>query len=141
MKNWMLILIVCTITAIAAIAAETTTRPESSSVAPVSPVSRSSGRQFRNGRNRSNSRRQVSTASTSLPTMYEDVGSRNIFVRGNQHPPRSDANSQSSGGSYNPVPTPTQLILTGISLTNNGKVAFLEDQNANQVTLVRIGDK
>jgi hypothetical protein len=140
MKTWILILIACTVTTIAAIAAETTTRPEIS-ITVASPTSRPSAQSFRNGRNRSSSRQLVSTASSSLPAIFEEVASRNIFVRGNQHPPRPDANSQSLGGSYNSVPTPNQLLLTGISLTNNGKVAFLEDQDANQVTLVRIGDK
>jgi hypothetical protein len=140
MKIWLLILMVCAITAFAAIAAETTTRPEIS-ITTASPASRPSARQFRNGRNRSSSRRQVSTASTSLPTIFEEVASRNIFVRGNQLQSQPDANAQNSGSFYNSVPTPNQLLLTGISLTDNGKVAFLEDQDANQVTLVRIGDK
>jgi hypothetical protein len=136
MKKWFLILFVCAITAIAAIAAETTTRPE---VTRIAPTSRPSGRTFRNGRNRSSARRNVAPA-TDLPAIYEEVASRNIFVRGNQRPPQVDANSQ-GGSSYSNVPTPSQLILTGISLTNSGKIAFLEDQDANQVTLVKIGDK
>jgi len=135
MKKWFLILFVCAITAIAAIAAETTTRPEA---ARVVPTSRPSGRSFRNGRNRSLARRPVAPA-TDLPAIYEEVASRNIFVRGNQRPPRTDAGSEAA--SYNNVPTPNQLLLTGISLTNSGKVAFLENQDANQVTLVKIGDK
>jgi hypothetical protein len=139
MKTWLLILMVCAITAFAAIAAETTTRPEIS-ITAASPTSRPSARQVRGRRTRSSLQRPISTASTSLPTIFEEVASRNIFVRGNQHPPRPDANSLNSGN-YNAVPTPTQLILTGVSLTNNGKVAFLEDQNANQVTVIKIGDK
>ncbi len=136
-KMWIITLSVCTITAIAAIAAETTTRPE---VTPAMPASRPSMRSFRSGRPRSFASRSVAAA-TNLPSIYEEVASRNIFVRGNQRPPQADANSENAGGSYNNVPTPNQLLLTGISLTNNGKVAFLEDQDANQVTLVKIGDK
>ncbi|MGD0464137.1 MAG: hypothetical protein ABSB74_16770 [Tepidisphaeraceae bacterium] len=134
MKRWLLILAVCAGAAIAAIAAETTTRPE---VSPSAPASRPSERPLRAARSRSFAQRSVS-ASPNLPTIYEEVASRNIFVRGNQRPGRPDSEGN---GSFNNVPTPNQLLLTGVSLTNNGKVAFLENQDANQVTLVRIGDK
>jgi hypothetical protein len=136
MKMWILIFALCTGAAIAAIAADTTTRPE---ITPAAPTSRPSFRSFRSGRARSYAPRSASS-SANLPAIFEEVASRNIFIRGNQHPPRPDANAESAG-SYNAVPTPNQLLLTGISLTNNGKVAFLEDQDANQVTIVKIGDK
>ncbi len=134
MKKWLLILVVCAGAAIAAIAAETATRPE---VSPAAPASRPSALPLRAARARSYARRSAA-ASGNLPAIYEEVAIRNIFVRGNQRPPRTDSDA---GGAYNRVPLPNQLLLTGISLTNNGKVAFLEDQDANQVTLVRIGDK
>ncbi len=86
MKNWLLILIVSTITAIAAIAAETTTRPEISLPRRVSRVPSIRARIPRPP-HASSSRRPISTASTSLPTIFEEVAGRNIFVRGNQHPP------------------------------------------------------
>jgi hypothetical protein len=136
MKTRFFILVVCLCAAVAAIAAETTTRPE---VSAATPTSRPAARRLRTGRTRSYVRRSAS-ASTNLPTIYEEVASRNIFVRGNQRTARNDSGSEAPG-SYGGVPLPNQLLLTGISLTNNGKVAFLEDQEANQVTLVRIGDK
>jgi hypothetical protein len=146
MKTWLLILIVCAGAAIAAIAAETTTRPEAprsdasrSEISRAAPSSRPSNRSGRSRRTRSYAERQVSPT-VNFPTIYEEVASRNIFVRGNQRPPRADAAAEGAG-SFSNVPTPSQLLLTGISLTDNGKIAFLENQDANQVTLVKIGDK
>jgi hypothetical protein len=76
-----------------------------------------------------------------MPTIYEEVATRNIFVKGNQRPAPQAIPENTGPGSYNYVPTPTDLVLTGVSLTDRGKVAFLEDQQANQVTIVKIGDK
>ena len=39
------------------------------------------------------------------------------------------------------TPTASQLVLTGVSLEDKAKVAFLEDQQAYTVTRVKIGDQ
>jgi len=64
------------------------------------------------------------------------VGARNIFVKGNQRPPR-----QENSGPIGPLPpSASQLVLTGVSLADNGKLGFLEDQQASTVTRVKVGD-
>lgn len=134
MKIWLTIIILC---AGATVVAQTT-RQEAS---PARPASRPSARPQGSAFSRSPARRSIS-ATPSMPTIYEEVATRNIFVKGNQRPPPSQTGSEGAGaGSYNYVPTPTDLLLTGVSLTDTGKVAFLEDQQANQVTIVKIGDK
>jgi hypothetical protein len=124
MKTWLTIMV---LSAAAAVAAQTTTRPSAPAAA----------RPPRSQRVRYNSRRSAEAA-PALPTIYDEVAIRNIFVRGNQRPPQTPP-SQNTG--YNRVPTPTDLLLTGVSLTDNGRVAFLENQPANEVTVVKVGDK
>ncbi len=130
MKIRLAIIVLC----LCAAAVGQTTRPAAS---PARPASRPSAQ--RSALSRPRVRRPIS-ATPIMPTIYEEVATRNIFVKGNQRPEPVAANS-ASAGSYNYVPTPTDLLLTGVSLTDTGKVAFLEDQQANQVTIVKIGDK
>ena len=147
MRIWLLLIILsagAAIAVISAIAADSTT----SAVAPTTRQDNSSSSQpnrysqqrQRNNRFSRNNRRDVSV-STNLPTSYEEVATRNIFIRGDQRPPRVDPTSTGSS-SYSGVstPAPTQLVLTGVSLASNDKIAFLEDEDANTVTRVKVGD-
>jgi hypothetical protein len=62
--------------------------------------------------------------------IVDEVARRNIFVKGDgraEHTP-------------SPRPTPAQLVLTGVSLSDSGKVAFLEDEVAGTVICVHVGD-
>jgi hypothetical protein len=134
MKIWWLIL---ALSAGAVMAAEATTRPQTVPAAPTTRYFSTRGQ--RNERFRSFAQR-IAVPSANMPTMYEEVATRNIFVKGDQRPRENDG-GPSGGRSYSDVPTPSDLLLTGISLADNGKVAFLEDRQQNQVTIVKIGDK
>lgn len=124
MKTWLTIIVL--VMSAAAIAQTTTTRP---SATPATPRPR--GEMTRPIQRRS-------SATRGLPTIYEEVAMRNIFLRGNQRPAQ---NPPPQTNYYSGVPTPTDLLLTGVSLTESGRVAFLENQPANEVTVVKIGDK
>jgi hypothetical protein len=149
MKRAALLIFLC---ATAAMAADVTTRPDLS--VQEQPTTRRSN--FDNGgngnnggngeyRNRRYSRRfgrdqnGQQQISTNLPAITEEVGSRNIFIRGNQRslPPQPVAPSQPLPDHY--IATANDLVLTGVSLSDNGRVAFLEDQGANSVTQVEVG--
>ncbi len=151
MKRAALLIFLC---ATAAMAADVSTRPDLS--VQEQPTTRRSnfendgnGNNGGNGeyRNRRYSRRfgrdqnSQQQISTNLPAITEEVGSRNIFIRGNQRslPPQPVAPSQPLP--YNYTPTANDLVLTGVSLSDYGRVAFLEDQGANSVTQVAIGQK
>ena len=128
MKRWTLFILLC---AGSAMAAEPTTQPEISAPAtrPFAGASRyESARSFRRFE------RPGEPARTHQPTIYEEVGARNIFVKGNQRPPAD----------VSPAPNYTQaasqLVLTGVSVADNGKLAFLEDRQANTVSRVKLGD-
>jgi hypothetical protein len=149
MKRAALLILLC---ATAVMAADVTTRPDLS--VQGQPTTRQSN--FENGgngnnggngeyRNRRYSRRfgrdqnSQQQISTNLPAITEEVGSRNIFIRGNQRslPPQPTTPAPPLSDRY--IPTATDLVLTGVSLSDNGRVAFLEDQGANSVTQVVVG--
>ena len=146
MKRAALLIFLC---ATAAMAADVTTRPDLS--VQEQPTTRRSN--FDSGGNREYGNRRYSRRfgrdqngqqgeiSTNLPAITEEVGSRNIFIRGNQRslPPQPAPISQPLP--YNYTPTANDLVLTGVSLSDYGRVAFLEDQGANSVTQVAIGQK
>jgi hypothetical protein len=92
------------------------------------------GRRF--GRDQNN---QPEENSTNLPAITEEVGSRNIFIRGNQRslPPQPAPPQTPLSDHY--IATANDLVLTGVSLSDYGRVAFLEDQGANSVTQVVVG--
>ena len=131
MKRWTLLIVLVASTAMAA---ETTTRPEVSEA----PATRPYGvaRRYESNRSYRESQRRGEMAQPSVPAIYEEVGARNIFVKGNQRPPR-----QENSGPIGPLPpSASQLVLTGVSLADNGKLGFLEDQQASTVTRVKVGD-
>ncbi len=148
MKRAALLIFLC---AAAAMAADVTTRPDLS--VQEQPTTRrsnfdsggnSGNREYGNrrysrrfGRDQ-NSQGQIST---NLPAITEEVGSRNIFIRGNQRslPPQPAPPSQPLP--YNYIATANDLVLTGVSLSDYGRVAFLEDQGGNSVTQVVFGQK
>ncbi|MGD0768863.1 MAG: hypothetical protein ABSB42_11820 [Tepidisphaeraceae bacterium] len=132
MKIWTLLIVAI---ASSAMAAESTTRPEVSAAAPATRPSVAAPQYESNRPNRRNQRRNE-PAQPNLPTIYEEVGARNIFVKGNQRPPRQEA-----PGLPGPLPpSPTQLVLTGVAVADNGKLAFLEDQQESTITRVKVGD-
>jgi hypothetical protein len=128
MKRWTLLIMLA---ASAAMAAEPTTRPEVSAPA-TRPVAAAS--QYESPRSYRRYQRREEPARPNLPAIYDEVGARNIFVRGNQRP---------APDQENPVrftQAPSQLVLTGVSVADNGKLAFLEDQQASTITRVKLGD-
>ncbi|MGA2439813.1 MAG: hypothetical protein ABSH08_02545 [Tepidisphaeraceae bacterium] len=132
MKTWALLIVLA---ASSAMAAESTTRPEVSAAAPATRPSVAAP-QYDSNRSYRRNQRRSEPAQPNLPTIYEEVGARNIFVKGNQRPPRQD-----NPGSPGPIiPSATQLVLTGVSVADNGKLGFLEDQQASTVTRVKVGD-
>ena len=135
-----LLMIACPLTATAQ---DATTRPADAAAGPATRPESSSSR-FGNYRtNRRFERRSTEAAAPAapagLPVIYNVVAARNIFIKGDQRPPPVETNT-------GPVvvrqyaPTASQLVLTGVSLEDNTKVAFLEDQQAYTVTRVKIGD-
>jgi hypothetical protein len=136
MKLTALFILLCATTAIAA---DATTRPDVS--IQEQPTTRRSTFNFENGfRNRRDRRYEQPQQQipANLPAITEEVGGRNIFVRGNQRslPPQAPT----PGPTPPPGPSPIQLVFTGVSLSDNGKIAFLEDQSLYTVTRVQIGD-
>jgi|HubBroStandDraft_1064217.scaffolds.fasta_scaffold80797_1 hypothetical protein len=138
MKSAALLILVC---AAAAIAADTTTRPDIS--IQDQPTTRRSSFSFdggfRNRRERRYEQQQNPPIIANLPAITEEVGARNIFVKGNQRslPPQP----LPPPGPLPPSgPTAIQLVLTGVSLSDYGKLAFLEDQSTYTVTRVQVGD-
>jgi hypothetical protein len=137
MKSWTLFILMF---ASAAMAAEPTTRPDLAAPAtrPFGGESRyESGRSLRRFERRNELQRpsEARSSATNQPAIYEEVGARNIFVKGNQRPPPADA-----APAANYTQTASQLVLTGVSVADNGKLAFLEDQQASTVARVRLGD-
>jgi len=148
MKIRLLIIILLvggTIAAISAIAADSTTRPSATTArqddSSYSQYGRYSQQRQRNGNGRfsRNNRRDVAISS-SYPASYEEVATRNIFIKGNQRPPRPDPNPTPQPYTGPAGPSPSQLVLTGVSLDSNEEIAFLEDEDANTVTRVKVGD-
>ena len=128
MKTWTLLIVLA---ASSAMAAEATTRPEVSAAPATRPYA---APQYESPRSYRRFQRRSEPAQATLPAIYEEVGARNIFVRGNQRPPRAEEN---------PAPftqAPSQLVLTGVSVADNGKLGFLEDQQASTITRVKVGD-
>jgi hypothetical protein len=130
MKRWTLLIVLVASTAMAA---EPTTRPEFSAAPATRPYG--AARRYESNRSYRESQRRGEMAQPNLPAIYDEVGARNIFVKGNQRPPRQNP------GPIGPLfPSASQLVLTGVSLADNGKLGFLEDQQAQTVTRVKVGD-
>jgi len=145
----------------AAIAQDATTQPAPDASPAVvdrqgnndQPTSRPSSSRFDNARNNRrdrnnrNDRRPGQQNASSNPqsnqqALYEQVGSRDIFVKGNQQTPEAIVNS---GPALSPdqlraQQAETQLILTGVSLADNGKIALMENRSDYSVTQLKIGD-
>ena len=85
-------------------------------------------------------RRSAQSAPPSLAAIYSAVAARNIFIKGDQRPPQAESSGNTVPANYVYAPTANQLVLTGVSLEDNTKVAFLEDQQAYTSTRVKIGD-
>ena len=138
MKLALLLIFLC---AAAAIAADDTTRPDVS--IQEQPTTRRAEFNY-GGRNRRERRYERQTdspqAASALPAITEEVGGRNIFVRGNQRSLPPQPAPPSLALPYNYTSAPNQLVLTGVSLADFGRVAFLEDEGANTVDQVKIGD-
>jgi hypothetical protein len=119
---------------------EAATRPSGELQTPTTrPEGGSPAREGRRGERRQ--RRSESPAPAVLPAIFDVVAARNIFVKGSQRPPVIDPTSSGSAAATSVnVPVANQLVLTGISLEDNQKVAFLEDQQADTSLRVKIGD-
>jgi hypothetical protein len=128
----------------AAMAQESTTQPSDESATPTSRPEGTSQRQrnFRSNRRSDRERRNAGESATpsAPPVLLDAVSARNIFLKGNQRPPPTPAPGSVPPPSMVYVPSANQLVLTGVSLEDNVKVGFLEDQQAYKVTQVRIGD-
>lgn len=78
--------------------------------------------------------------SRGLPTIYEEVAVRNIFIKGDQRPvPAPAGNSAPDPYAYQTLPV--DLVLTGVSVEDKERVAFLENQQQDLVMKVKVGDK
>jgi hypothetical protein len=137
-----LLVIACPLTAIAQ---DATTRPAEAVAAPATQPESSSSRYGNYRGNRRFERRSTEAAAPAapagLPVIYNVVAARNIFIKGDQRPPPVDTNPR-PGPTPGPIgPTASQLVLTGVSLEDNAKVAFLEDQSEYTSTRVKIGDQ
>jgi len=123
---------------------DATTRPaDDSSDVSAGPATRpeSLSQRRESYRARRLQRQAAQSAPASLPAIYDAVAARNIFIKGDQRPPPAEsASANSIPANYVYTPTASQLVLTGVSLEDNTKVAFLEDQQAYTVTRVKIGD-
>ena len=142
-SRWMILILLAAVCPVMCLAQDATTQPtENSAETAAPPATRPESPRFGNYRTsrRFERRSAAEAAPPSLPLIYDQVSARNIFIKGNQRPP--PAASAAAGpvdvGPYRP--TASQLILTGISLEDKTKVAFLEDQEAYTVTRVKIGD-
>jgi hypothetical protein len=139
--RWTLLVLLTIACPLTAMAQDATTRPADDAV--VGPTTRpeSSSSRFGNYRqNRRFERRSAEPAAAALPAIYDAVAARNIFIKGDQRPPPVETNpAPIFSGPYKP--TASQLVLTGVSLEDNAKVAFLEDQQAYTATRVKIGDQ
>jgi hypothetical protein len=88
----------------------------------------------------------LSSSSSSPQPLYEVVGARNIFIRGNQEPPQSFGSGGSGGLSAaeqalrDEKAQQADLMLTGVSLADNGKVALVENHSDYSYQRVQIGD-
>jgi hypothetical protein len=124
-------------------AQDATTRPaDDTSAAPATRPDSSSSRYGNYRQNRRFNRRSVESAPApaALPTIYDAVSARNIFIKGDQRPPPVETHTAPIvTGPY--VPTASQLVLTGVSIEDNARVAFLEDQQAFTSTRAKIGDQ
>jgi hypothetical protein len=138
---FVLLMIACPLTTMAQ---DATSRPADATAGPATRPESSSSRLGNYRGNRRFERRSTEVAAPAvppgLPVIYNVVAARNIFIRGDQRPPPVDTNT-------GPIvirqyaPTASQLVLTGVSLEDNTKVAFLEDQQAFTATRVKVGDQ
>jgi hypothetical protein len=78
--------------------------------------------------------------SRGLPTIYEEVAVRNIFIKGDQRPPVERPGTNRTPTLEDTYTQPVDLILTGVSLDNIERVAFLENTQQDMVLRVKIGD-
>jgi hypothetical protein len=140
-SRWRLIVVLMVIFPLAALAQDATSRPSQETAAPTSrPQYRSRYEGYRNNNNNGRGYERRSTSSTpTLPAIYDEVSSRNIFIKGDQRPPPV-VNTPVSVPSGPYQPAPSQLYLTGVSLEDNRRIAFLEDKQAYTSREVKIGD-
>jgi hypothetical protein len=146
MKTRVIFLVLFTMCfAMVAAAQDAATQPAEESSAPTSRPEGSFPRQrnFRSSRRFDRERRNPGDAASTpaAPTVLLDaVSARNIFLKGNQRPPPASTAGTSSvvqSGPY--IASANQLVLTGVSLEDNVKVGFLEDEQAFTVARVQIG--
>lgn len=117
---------------------EPATRPaEEPSTQPDSGLTRQQAYRERRRERRSS---EVSPADASFQAIFAAVSARNIFLKGDQRPPPASAGLQGVPSDYKYVPKASELVLTGVSLEDNQKVAFLDDQQAYTSTRVKVGD-
>jgi hypothetical protein len=75
--------------------------------------------------------------------LSEQVGSRNIFIRGNQQVREEIVNQSQNAANYQSSMQAQQeadLVFTGVSLADNGKIALVENHTDYSVQRVKIGD-
>jgi hypothetical protein len=154
MRNWVMGLVIAGLlgAGLAALSFGQTTRPVAPAAASTRPSQVQESQSAFEGRQRSGRRQrrqsnyvaETGSATSEMPQIYELVATRDIFVKGQQFIP---VNSQQQNVS--PPPSnyggnlqapPTELILTGVVKTDVGEVAFLENDNEQQVFRVQVGD-
>jgi hypothetical protein len=101
-------------------------------------------RRNNNGRNgQQNNQNNGASSQSTQQILYEQVGSRNIFVKGNQSTPETpvvQGGPSISADLADKIRLERQLVLTGVSLADNGKIALLEDHSDYSVREVKVGD-
>jgi hypothetical protein len=152
-RNWLIALLVV---GLAAFSIAQTTRPAPLASATSQP-SRVQDNQNSNATRPRNSRRlrrqgngnfnsnNADRGAGAMPQIYELVAMRDIFVKGQQminpadSQPRDTAPVLRNYGNGLQV-QPTELVLTGVVKTDIGEVAFLENDQEQQVFRVQVGD-
>jgi len=141
-RRWMIAVLMLTVSPLIVMAQEATTRPTGMAMGPDTQPSQNPSRSegYRNPRRRS--RRTVDSAPAVMPAIYDAVGERNIFIKGDQHPaPAANTQAPAFDPNHYTYSTPAnELVLTGVSLEGRAKVAFLEDQQEFSVKRVQVGD-
>jgi hypothetical protein len=143
MKTNMIRALICLCIAVlfsaAAIAQDATTRPQNDGNGPTSRPSRR--QDYRNNGRRFDRQSNTPQSNTpTQPTLWEQVGERNIFVKGDQSTPEPQELPPQPPQQFVNTPAATQLLLTGVAITDYGKIALLENQQEFTVIRVKIGD-
>lgn len=137
---WRPIVVLMVVFPLAALAQEATSRPSQETAGPTSrPRFTARYENYRNNNNNRGYDRRSTSSTPTLPVIYDEVASRNIFIKGDQRPPPVVNNPVVvPTGPYQPAAT--SLFLTGVSLEDHTRVAFLEDKQAYTSREVKIGD-